>query len=155
MILLPAAGIIPYIKINNSVFYLLGKEKSNGKWSGFVGNSKVDDLSIPITAIREFNEETCEIFSEYLMTINRLLTKTNPVVISKNNNKNIYIYFIEFPMYFLNNSININFKNNLIKNKNKKEYTEKTLVGWFSKKSLMENENVIKSLKNIIKELNH
>jgi hypothetical protein len=148
-----AAGIIPFVKINSTVFYLLGKEKSNGKWSGFVGNSKEEDLSIPITAIREFNEETCGVFSEYLITINRIVHKTSPVVIKKNK-KNIYIYFIEFPFYFLNNEINIKFNNfhNILKSP---EYLEKDNISWFTKNSILTNNNVLHSLKNIIKEINN
>ncbi len=42
---LPAAGIIPYIVLNETVFYLLGKEKSNKKWSGFIGNYDNNDLN--------------------------------------------------------------------------------------------------------------
>ena len=36
-----------------------------------------------------------------------------------------------------------------------KEYKEKEKLGWFTKKMILDNENVLKSLKNIIKELKH
>jgi hypothetical protein len=149
---LPAAGIIPYIVLNETVFYLLGKEKSNKKWSGFIGNYHNNDLSIYNTAIREFNEETCLIYSEYIPSITKLVNNTEPIIVKKRN-KNIYIFFIEFPVRFFENNNIIFFKNiNIL---SLKEYKEKEKLGWFTKKMIIENENVLKSLKNIIKELNH
>ena len=149
---LPAAGIIPYIILNETVFYLLGKEKSNKKWSGFVGNYDSNDMSIYNTAIREFNEETCLIYSEYLYSISKLVNNTEPIIVSKKN-KNIYIFFIEFPVRFFENN-NIKFFKN-INITTLKEYKEKEKLGWFTKKMIIDNENVLKSLKNIIKDLNH
>ena len=146
---LPAAGIIPYVILNGSLFYLLGKEKSTKKWSGFIGNTKDSDISIPHTAIREFNEETCLLYSDYLPTITKLVNNTEPVII-KNKRKNIYIYFIEFPSYFFNNSTTYQFYKNKLSNINNPEYLEKLSLAWFTKKSIEMNNNVIHSLKLII-----
>ena len=103
-----AAGIIPYVKLNNTVFYLLGKEISTNIWCGFVGNYKDIDYSITNTAIREFNEETCFLYNDYIPTITKLVHKTNPVIVKKSK-KNIYIYLIEFPSRFFNNSTTYKF----------------------------------------------
>jgi len=150
---LVAAGIIPYIQINDTTFYLLGKEKYNNYWSGFIGNSKNDDISITNTAIREFNEETCNLYIDYLPTIINIVHKTTPVITTnKNKNKNIYIYFIKFPSYFFNNNTTYKFKNNLKLYKNNKDYTEKSLLGWFPTTSLLYHQKVLPSLKNIIKQ---
>ena len=149
---LPAAGIIPYIKLNDTVFYLLGKEKSNNKWSGFIGNYDNNDLSIHNTAIREFNEETCMVYSEYLPTIFKLIHDIEPIVIKKRN-KNIYIFFMEFPPQFFEN-VNKKFIEN-VKLTTKSEYSEKKCLSWFTKIGILNNNNVLKSLKNIIKELNY
>jgi len=145
----PAAGIVPYVKINETVFYLLGKEKSNGKWSGFIGNCKPDDLSIYNTAIREFNEETCCIYKDYLVSINNLLIKTEPLIV-KNKNKNIYIFFLKFPERFFNNSTTYEFLKNLNLNNNP-EYGEKEKLGWFCEKSINGNNGILHSLKTILK----
>ena len=99
-----AAGIIPYVTINNFNYFLLGKEKYNGIWSGFIGNINTTDYSITNTAIREFNEETCSLYADYIPTITKKINNSTPVIIKKPR-KNIYIYFVEFPPYFLNNSI--------------------------------------------------
>ena len=146
---LPAAGIIPYVRLNGSLFYLLGREKSTKKWSGFIGNTKDSDISIPNTAVREFNEETCLLYYDYLPTITKVVNNTEPVII-KNKRKNIYIYFIEFPSYFFNNSTTHTFYKNKLCNINNPEYLEKLSLGWFTKKSIQMNSNVIHSLRNII-----
>ena len=59
-----AAGILPYIVVENNYYFLLGLEKSNNLWSGFVGGSNKNEL-ITDTALREFNEESVFIFEEY------------------------------------------------------------------------------------------
>jgi ADP-ribose pyrophosphatase YjhB (NUDIX family) len=62
----PAGGIVPYVKntTNNEVSFLFGREKSNKKWSGFVGGFEDSDVTIVNTAIREFNEETSRLFEK-------------------------------------------------------------------------------------------
>ena len=52
---IPAAGIIPYIKLNGDVYFLLGFETRDKKWSGFVGSYEPKDKNIITTAIRKFN----------------------------------------------------------------------------------------------------
>jgi len=149
----PAAGIIPFVKCNDTTFYLLGQEKSNYTWSGFIGNYKVgEDFSIYNTAIREFNEETSNIFIDYLPTITKLVHKTKPVVVKKNT-KNIYIYFIELPVSFFNNNTTYKFRKNkkeFLKFKELREYTEKIKLGWFTKECILEHHDVLGSLKKII-----
>ena len=150
-----AAGIIPYVKLNNTVFYLLGKEISTDIWCGFVGNYKDMDISITNTAIREFNEETCFLYNDYIPTISKLVNKTIPIIVKKSK-KNIYIYFVEFPARFFNNSTTYNFNkiryhlkiNN--KNNENNEYIEKYKLAWFSVNSLISNHDILPSLKKII-----
>ena len=71
----PAGGIIPFIKENNNLCFLLGKEVSCNKWSGFVGGSSEVDHDIYDTAVREFNEETCGIFKNYIQLIKTKIKK--------------------------------------------------------------------------------
>ena len=91
-----AAGIIPFTFDDRKPIILLGLEKSNNKWSGFVGNSQ-DDEKIPETALREFNEETVNLFQEYRELINRELNETLPKIDSSSTGKKVYIYFLQFP----------------------------------------------------------
>ena len=54
-----SAGILPYTIFNNSVFFLIGQEKSDKTWSDFGGHSKKKDNNCSLkTAFREFLEET-------------------------------------------------------------------------------------------------
>tara|TARA_Y100000389_G_scaffold205016_1_gene262010 strand:+ start:12313 stop:12798 length:486 start_codon:yes stop_codon:yes gene_type:complete len=59
-----SAGIIPCIQ--NHI--LVGKETSNGLWSGFAGKSEISDISPLETAFREFDEETCGVFGPYVIS---------------------------------------------------------------------------------------
>jgi 8-oxo-dGTP pyrophosphatase MutT (NUDIX family) len=91
-----AAGIVPYIILENKKYFLLGLERSNNLWSGFVGGSEPNE-TIEQTALREFNEETARIFEEYIPFIESELIKTKPTMDITSTGKNVYIYFIEFP----------------------------------------------------------
>lgn len=56
-----SAGILPYTYKNSNLCFLLGKEKSG--WSGFSGRCESYDKDQLQTALREFHEETCNIFT--------------------------------------------------------------------------------------------
>ena len=60
-----AAGIIPVYRMENQIYFLLGHERSNNKWSGFVGGSEQNE-SVIQTALREFNEETSLVFKDHI-----------------------------------------------------------------------------------------
>ena len=51
-----AAGILPFVEMNNNIYFILGKEKS-GKYCDF-GGGKNKDETCEETAIREFDEES-------------------------------------------------------------------------------------------------
>ena len=123
-----AAGIVPYLLIKDEIYLLLGLEKSNNKWSGFVGGSEKDELIVD-TALREFNEETALIFEEYIPFIK---SKLNLIVPEKDKSKlgrNVYIYFIQFPDETENKITQfINSKSKLEPNC----YHEKSILKWFS-----------------------
>ena len=88
-----AAGIIPYI---HGPQFLLGLEKSNNKWSGFVGGSETGETPIE-TALREFNEETCMIFKDHEAFFYSKLTTTQPVIETTPSGKIVYLWFIKCP----------------------------------------------------------
>jgi len=123
-----AAGIVPYILIEKEYYFLLGLEQSNCLWSGFVGGREKDE-TIQQTALREFNEETACIFQENLEWIQTQLTQTQPKIDITSTGKNVYIYFIEFPVEtqekikdFINSKAFLN----------ERCYKEKSILRWFT-----------------------
>ena len=120
-----AAGIIPFINYQNQRYFLLGLERSNNKWSGFVGGSEPDETP-KLTALREFNEETAMIFHNYELKLN-----DKPLIEKTSTGKTVYLWFIEFPNSLLNYDINKEFQIN--KNSMKESiYKEKITLKWFN-----------------------
>ena len=108
-----AAGIVLYKNIPNGVSFLLGKETSNKKWSGFVGGS--EDYETPIeTALREFNEETALTFIDYYSYFLNALKTHQPIVNTTSTGKTVYIWFVEWNVDENVNSNLLNHRCNLL-----------------------------------------
>jgi hypothetical protein len=133
-----AAGIVPY-SLENGLSFLLGLEKSNKKWSGFVGGMEPKDQNIIDTAIREFNEETATVFKDHLNYIyNQIISGRAKCVTSKSpTGKEVYLYFVEFPKIVPPKLINIP----------RREYQEKSKLQWFSMENIKNNKNILKIFK--------
>ena len=146
-----AAGIIPYIYIPTKdkltkCYYLLGLEKSNNLWSGFVGGSEQNETIIE-TAFREFNEETVFIFEEYKLYIKSKLEKIKPYKDTTSSGKDVYIYFIEFPIEsqekikdFMNNKAKLE----------EEHFHEKSILRWFTTNEIVKSNKILYKLKKII-----
>ena len=147
-ILLPAAGIIPYIKLDGTVYFLLGLEKSNNKWSGFVGGYENKDGNILKTAIREFNEESGLIFSQMLDYIYEKISNSQPVLDITKTGRTVYLWFVQFPQNIFNQDVNLLFLDNMSKFNNS-VYKEKSKLRWFSLNEI-QKENVLYNLKKAI-----
>lgn len=147
MTTVPAAGIIPYIILPTGPIFLLGLEKSNHKWSGFVGGYEKKDKNIMETAVREFNEETALIFEDLIPWIHKKIQTLNPVIETTQTNRVVYLWFIEFPVSVLQRNIQILFLEN--KKNLDKYYNEKNILKWFTLKQI-ENSNVLYKLKKTI-----
>ena len=143
---IPAAGIIPYIKLNGTVYYLLGFEISNKKWSGFVGGYEPKDKNIITTAIREFNEESRMVFNNYLEFIKQKIEFTEPHIDITKTGRTVYLWFIEFPPETFNINISEIFLNNSINNP---VYNEKSDIRWFNLNDI-KNGKVLYNLKRVI-----
>jgi len=134
-----AGGIITY---NENLEFLLGQERYNKKWSGFVGKFEPSDRNIINTAIREFNEETAKIFEEHLELIHtKIVTGDCKLVVDNNNDKLIYIWFIKFPSEIL-----IDIENKFLKNlKDMKDihFQEKISLKWFTIQDIRKSKNEI------------
>jgi hypothetical protein len=128
-----AAGIIPYIKKNDGeIHILLGYE--NNKWSGFVGKYEDSDKeNIINTAIREFTEETLNIFSDYTDLLkNKIIHSDSILVTTRTRNREVYIYFVKFDEFF----IDIPFETIFLKTLNLNKYVEKTKIKWIHYREL-------------------
>ena len=134
-----AAGIIPYTITENGIYFLLGLEKRG--WSGFVGSSEPGETP-PQTALREFNEESAMIFSNYKINLT-----TSPIVEKSPTGKTVYLWFIDFPKEII--GIESQFEINKSK-LNKKEYHEKSKLKWFNFYEIKNSKNIFKKLKNVI-----
>ena len=141
-----AAGIIPYILINGERYFLLGLEISNNKWSGFVGKSEQGE-TITQTAIREFNEETVGIFQSYDIYLNVKINETKCLTDKTSTDKNVYIYFIEFPeesQEVIKDFINV--KATMVLD----HYHEKSIIKWFNLKDIKNSNRILYRLKQMI-----
>jgi hypothetical protein len=141
-----AAGIVPYIIIDGDIYFLLGLELSNSKWSGFVGNSQNDE-TIPETALREFNEETVNLFEEYQSFIKEQLNITLPKIDTSSTGKKVYIYFLQFPEE--SQEVIKNFINSKSK-LNEEYYHEKGILKWFSLSEINLSSKVLHRLRKTI-----
>ena len=138
-----AAGIIPYIFFNGMYYFLLGLEKSNIKWSGFVGGSEPGELPIN-TALREFNEETAMVFEKHTC-IKKKLTTTTPVIEKTSTGKTVYLWFIEFPEFL--NLTQFHYNQSIIKDP---RFNEKSDIQWFSLLQIKKSRKVFNRLKKTI-----
>jgi ADP-ribose pyrophosphatase YjhB (NUDIX family) len=139
----PAGGIVPYVKntTNNEVSFLFGREKSNKKWSGFVGGFEDSDVTIVNTAIREFNEETSRLFEKDLDIVrHKIITGDAFLILDKNINRLIYIWFIKFDHQ--DHSIPTKFVNQL-QLMNDVHFTEKLALKWFTLPEIRNDKNDI------------
>lgn len=134
----PAAGIIPYYKdlITGRYHVLLGYEIAHKNWSGFVGKKETCDKTIKDTALREFTEETGDVFKQYMYYFKRkLLNKSYIRYNTQNKIRHIHLFFIEIGSHIHITPI--------------PKGLEKSQLKWFSVKDIKENK-VLKSLKVII-----
>lgn len=150
-----AGGIIPYIKKLNesSIYFLLGYE--NNKWSGFVGKyEECDNKNIINTAIREFNEETAELFQDNLDILKHKLIYNDCLLIqTKTKNRDVYIYFVEMDESVLDLDIQSKFldKYNSMENT---FFKEKTHIKWINDRELSDYECLYELKKIIFHNLN-
>ena len=145
----PAAGIVPYIKNpDGKIEFLLGFETKINKWSGFVGGYEESDINIINTAVREFNEETANIFENDLITFkSKIISGDCLLITDSTKNRLVYIWFIKIP----NTSINL--PELFLQNKSLlsgSEYREKTEIKWFKISDIRKSKNILYKLKSSI-----
>lgn len=58
------AGIIPYILINDEVYWIMGHDERSGEWTDFGGHSYANELAHQC-AMRELSEESLGVFDHF------------------------------------------------------------------------------------------
>lgn len=149
------AGILPVTMYNDKIYYLLGKEVSDGKWSDF-GGGKNKNETIVETAIRESYEE----LSGFLGSLRDMekLIKDDLICKIKYQKYTTFVVFIEYnknlPFYFNNHfkMIHKHFPHIIDTN----GMFEKSEIRWFSIQDIISNKNykIRDFYLNIIDELN-
>lgn len=87
-----AAGILPVVEINNTLHFILGKERS-GKYSDF-GGYKDSNETCEQTAIREFDEESMGVLFNK-KKLEQIITKL-PRYYNKKENYAFYLLKMEY-----------------------------------------------------------
>lgn len=130
--MITACGILPYYVVDGGLYFLLGKERTSGKYCDFGGRKEIgeDDKT---TAKREFMEETMNIFDGTGGVI------SFPPIL----NPPYKCFLIKFDNMYLER---INTYNNMAKIidlyggwKESNGLMEKTKLKWFSVSSIREN----------------
>jgi 8-oxo-dGTP pyrophosphatase MutT (NUDIX family) len=133
-----AAGIVPVTIIENKYYFLLGLERSNNKWSGFVGGSESGETPKE-TAIREFHEETKLVFEDIPILLG------DPSFIDlTSTGKKVYLWFIEMGY---NENINSHFKSKRLTGSH---FNEKSELKYFSLKEIVRSKDIFYKIKNVI-----
>jgi len=144
----PAAGIVPYIITpEGKIEFLLGFETKMSKWSGFVGGYEDSDINIINTAIREFNEETANIFENDLITFkSKIISGDSLLITDSTKNRLVYIWFVRISM--VNNLPELFLHNKSLLSEN--HYQEKSEIKWFKLNEIRKSKDILYKLKSSI-----
>ena len=149
------AGILPATILKGSIFFLLGREKSNNYWCDF-GGSTINGESIFDTAIREGYEELDGLLGNQNQ-LSKLVTN-NLVSLCYAKRYTTFLFYVKPEVlfntpYFFNNH-RLFLEKELILNYNKEGFFEKKEIKLFSKKDLLVNYQDIRPFyKNIVPQL--
>lgn len=136
---LMGAGILPVALHNNKLYFIFGKEVSNGKWGDFGGGKEKNETPIQ-TACRECSEE----FNGFLGNKTKILShlRKHELIMFQTKNKQYktFLYITKYepslPNYFNNNaSFLIQRFPDSVSNKSN-GYFEKSQIDWFDKSKL-------------------
>lgn len=134
-----SAGILPFYVKNETIYFLLGKDKDNC-WSDFGGRvESKDEGRWDLTAVREFYEESVGSILDISHTLSLLQNKKICLRLKgKTLNKNpYYMYFLKIPF---KNCYRENFKSTLkfinYTHLFEKKYNEKIDIQWVSMETL-------------------
>lgn len=91
------AGVLPYTDFNNSIYFLMGKSRRNGRLITFSGKNDLIDEGIEETAAREFFEESLGCVMDKASALAAI--KKCRIVLKSRTPRNMpcYTYMIEVP----------------------------------------------------------
>lgn len=120
-------GFLPYLIRDSKIYFLLGKEELYSDFSG----SKINNESNLDNAIREFNEETMDIFKDINLDKHTIFS---------NNNHNCYL--IQFNTDYNERIYTYNqILNRLHDYKSKNGLLEKRKLKWFTANEIINNKH--------------
>ena len=139
-----SAGILPFARHNDTIYFLLGKDYKDDAWSDFGGKSEMSDNFQPHkTAAREFYEETIGSIFSYDSVENLLKNSINYKLITSVtlSGAPYYMYVIQIPYdnyrkIFIKT---LSFIRHIKLDTNK--YYEKSDTKWVSKEALLASIN--------------
>ena len=152
MALAPAAGINPYIIENGRRYFLIGKEISTQRWSGFTGGYEDKDQDVEHTAVRELIEESCNVFLSWKdVLIENLHNHVNCNLIKSKTprGRDLFVWFVEFPPDIKNQKLEEEFQKNRTKTFDI-HYLEKHGIKWVEEAEIF-NENLSRGYRKDLK----
>ena len=135
-------GVIPYLKQNNKIYVLLGRERldgknnSSGKYADFGGQTELDGTSLITNTVRELYEETMgqlKVSEKELLKLGQLLCS--------NLDRKKPRYYMFFPLSEADIKLSKKFnaiRGNLDLSKVKITYAEKDQFYWFALDDVMQ-----------------
>ena len=126
------SGVIPFTIKNNRLYFLLGIDNNTGEFTDFGGGLKKGEQAVD-TAYREFNEESCNLFNNYVTK-----KDVNNSLYIINFKATIAIYFVKIDFFWLNN-IEENFSIYQKNHRNIKKHNELKGIRWVNE---VEFENI-------------
>lgn len=129
-----SAGCLPFNIINGKLYFLLGRDRSDGTWSDFGGRAEEYDMDIKATAAREFYEESVGVVMDMESIRKRLKdADCHKMLESKTMGGSKYYTFVIhcpyqsfYPSVFQKNLKLLRYM------KANKRFLEKTDVAWYS-----------------------
>lgn len=146
-----SAGILMYLKKNDILYFLLGKDCRYDNWSDFGGKSDDKDHRNPAkTAAREFYEETCGVIMDMNDTVESISRRDCIECMSYKQNK-YFMFLMKYLDTVHDNKFENEFKNQyeLICTKPVeifRPFREKSDLKWFSLTEILDNRYRMRSV---------
>jgi hypothetical protein len=146
-----SAGILPYTIVDNTPYFLLGRDTTDGTWSDFGGRCEpIDQGKAENTACREFYEETAGSVLDFRICKNQLKYNKSHIIISNTKNNWDYLMFLlRIPYVYYRKTFRrtITFLKYIKANK---KYLEKEDIQWVSYQTILNSLNDDKITNQII-----
>lgn len=137
------SGILFYAKHNGEIYFLMGKECKNGKWSDF-GGRRIGKEENLMTAVREGYEELSG-FLGSMIDLRKYINNTNVELVT--DTYNTYLIRIDYdknlPYYYNNNYRFIQDKLPHIVDKDNGLF-EKAQIKWMTLNFIKKNHNIFR-----------